>query len=399
MAPRWRFDRRELAGSLGDLGTLLPIIIGLVSLNGMHAMPILLCVGLYYVASGAYFGVPTPVQPMKVVGAYAIALALEPAEITSAGLWLGGILLLLAATRAITFIADLVPRSVVRGVQLTTGVLLLLQGVRFVLGESSLQQSRGLAEPFLSVQALGPVPLGIIIGVVAFVTILVLLDNKVAPAGLVVVVAGAVVGLALGAHGQLAGLEVGFHLPELLPYGMPTASHLVVGLTVLALPQIPMTLGNAVVAQADLSEEYFGKDARRSTTRAITASMGLANLAAVAVGGMPMCHGAGGLAAHYRFGARTAGSNVIIGVVFVAAALLVGDQGARVLSVLPFSVLGALLVFAGAQLAMMIGDISERRHIFVVVLILGVSLATTLAWGFAVGLVLAWALRHPKLNV
>jgi SulP family sulfate permease len=254
-------------------------------------------------------------------------------------------------------------------------------------------------EPFLSVQSFGPVPIGIVIGACAFVTILLLLENKLAPAGLVVVVAGALLGLLLGAGRSLSDLTVGFHLPEILPIGMPETSTLIVALTVLALPQFPMTVGNAVIAQADLSQEYFGKEARRCTTRAFTTSMGLANVVVALLGGMPLCHGAGGLAAHYRFGARTAGSNLMIGLVFLSLGLLFGEGGRGILSLLPLSVLGALLVFAGSQLAMTILDIRERRDLFVVVLILGLSVAQNLAVGFLAGILLAHLLRWKRLEV
>jgi SulP family sulfate permease len=157
-----------------------------------------------------------------------------------------------------------------------------------------------------------------------------------------------------------------------------------------------MTIGNAVVAQADLTREYFGDDAARTTPRALAVSMGVANLGAAAVGGMPLCHGAGGLAAHYRFGARTSGANLMIGGAFLVAALVLGDMAMGVLTLLPFAVLGALLCFAGVELALMIKDVRERRDLLVVLVMLGVTLATSLAVGFGVGIVLAWLLPHAS---
>ena len=396
----FRFNRHELAGSLGDFGTLLPLAIGLIQINGLHATSVLLMVGLYYLTSGAYFRTTMPVQPMKVVSAYAIAAALEPTVITTAGFILGVILLLLALTSAIDLIGALVPKSVIRGVQLTTGLLLLSKGIHFIVGDSEFQVARGLVEPFLSVQALGPIPISMLLGTAAFVIILLLLKNRVAPAALVVVISGFIGGLALGGAPAIAALEVGFNLPTWLPHGTPTTAEAVTALVVLALPQIPMTLGNAVLAQADLAQEYFGKEAaRRSTPKALTLSMGLANIITACVGGMPMCHGAGGLAAHYRFGARTAGSNVMIGALFVVAAVLLGDNAATLFGVLPFSILGALLAYAGVQLALVILDVTERRDLFVVIMLVGIALATNLAVGFVVGIILAYALKHSRFDV
>jgi SulP family sulfate permease len=114
---------------------------------------------------------------------------------------------------------------------------------------------------------------------------------------------------------------------------------------------------------------------------------------------MPLCHGAGGLAAHYRFGARTAGSNLMIGALFLLVGVLVGDEAVAVFSVLPFSVLGALLCFAGTQLAMMILDVKERADLFVVVTMLAVSLVSNLGIGFGVGIVAAVLFRYTKMKV
>ncbi len=397
--PPLRFDRREIAGSLGDLGTLLPLTIGLVLVCGLDAGTLLAVAGAFYLLSGLYFRIPTPVQPMKAIGAYAIAQALSPAEIHASGLWMAAFLLILALTGAISWVGSLVPRSVVRGIQLAAGTLLMAKGIGFVLGTSTIQESKGASEPFLLVQSLGPVPVGIVLGVVTAIVVLALLDSKRAPAALVVVIGGTLVGLALGGAKNLEGFALAPALPRPLAGGLPDTGILVLALTSLALPQVPMTLGNAVISQADVAREYFGDGARRMTLRALAVSMGLANLASAALGGMPMCHGAGGLAAHYRFGARSAGMNLIIGGTLLLFGLLAGEHATALLSLLPFAVMGVLLAFAGAQLALMIRDVKERNDLFVVLVILAVALATNLAWGFAVGLLLAFAFRYTRTSV
>ena len=396
---RPRFDRSELGGALGDLGTFLPLSLGLILVCGMDAAALLICAGLFYALAGLYFRIPTPVQPMKTIGAYAIAEAIAPAQIHAAGLWMAAILLVLAGTGAITLAGKLVPKPVVRGVQLSTGILLMAKGVDFILGTSAIQQARGATEPFLAVQSIGPLPIGILLGVAAAAAVLMLLENRIAPAALVVVLAGASIGTALGGYRELAGFSLGLHLPQPLPHGLPDAGLLVIALTALALPQLPMTLGNATIAQADLAREYFGDRARRMTLRGLATSMGLANLASALLGGMPMCHGAGGLAAHYRFGARTAGANLMIGGALVAFGVLAGDRAVSVMTLLPFAVLGALLLFAGAQLALMVRDVTGRRDLFVSLMILGIALATNLAWGFGVGIALAYAFRFTKMKI
>ena len=167
----------------------------------------------------------------------------------------------------------------------------------------------------------------------------------------------------------------------------------------IVLPQLPMTLGNAVIANSDLANDYFGKDAERTTYRSLTVSMALANIFSFLMGGIPLCHGAGGLAAHYRFGARTAGSNLIIGILFLILSVFLGVHSLSVIYLIPMAILGVLLLFAGSQLTLTIIDLKERKDLFVALLILGITLASNLAAGFVAGIVFCYLLKIEKLKI
>ena len=399
MSPPYKFNRLEFAGSLGDLGTILPLAIGMIMINGLNPSGLFLTVGIFYIFSGLYYGVTIPVQPMKVIGAYAIAMGLSAPQVAASGALIGVLLLIIGGTGAVTFIGKYTPKAVVRGVQLSTGTLLVTQGIKFMVGTTKFQVLREAAEPYLSIQGLGPVPIGVVIGIVGGVLTLLLLDNKRFPAGLLIVLGGLFMGLILGTHEGFDKFRLGLYIPKILPFGMPSSIDFSFALLVLVLPQLPMTLGNAVIANADLSREYFETDSKRVTYRALCISQGLANLLSFLVGGMPMCHGAGGLAAHYRFGARTAGSNILIGGIFVILALFLGTHSLTVVYLLPMSVLGVLLIFAGSQLALTIIDLNERKDLFVALVILGITLASNLAVGFVVGIALAYALKSERLSV
>ena len=399
MTSHFKFDRNELAGSLGDLGTLLPIAIAMVLLNGLDPLGLFLSIGLFYILSGIYFGVTVPVQPMKVIGAYAIATAMAPSEILASTLLMGVLLLIIGLTGAIELIRKYTPKAVIRGVQLSTGALLIAGGIKFLIGTSKFQELQQAAEPYLTVQALGPMPVGIIIGVIGGIATLLLLDNKKFPAGLIVVLGGVITGLLLGARIDLGPDVIGFNLPEIFPLPLPKRADFTFALFALVLPQLPMTLGNAVLAYTDLSKTYFGDQSSKVSNRKVCVSMALANFLSFCLGGMPLCHGAGGLAAHYRFGARTAGSNVMIGAIFAALALLLGDHIINLFNLLPMSILGILLIFAGSQLAMTIMDLEGRKEYFVVTLMLGITLASNLAAGFVIGIVVAHLLRWKRLSV
>ena len=396
---RFRFNRLEVAGSLGDLGTLLPLAIGMILINGLNPVGLFFTIGLYYIIAGLYFGVTVPVQPMKVIGAYAIATGLPSSQIIASGFTIAVVLLVIGATRAVDLLGRYTPRSVVRGVQLSTGVLLMSQGVKLIIGTSRFQALQQAAEPYLSVHHIGPVPIGIVIGCLGLLLTLLLLDNKKLPAGLVVVLCGFALGAIIGTHQGFDRLRLGLHLPRLLPFAFPSLEDFTLAFLILVLPQVPMTLGNAVIAYADLSREYFGENSRRVTYRGACVSMAVANGISSLLGGMPLCHGAGGLAAHYRFGARSAGSNLIIGAVFIVLVLFLGEQILAALYLLPLSILGVLLVFAGSQLAMTILDMMSRKELFVILLMLGITLGSNLAAGFIAGLIIANLLRSEKLRV
>jgi SulP family sulfate permease len=190
-----------------------------------------------------------------------------------------------------------------------------------------------------------------------------------------------------------------FHLPQILPFGIPATADFSFALLVLVLPQLPMTLGNAVLAYTDLSKVYFADGSARVTNRAACVSMALANFLSFIVGGMPLCHGAGGLAAHYRFGARTAGSNLIIGFIFVALAVVLCGNIVSFFNLLPMAILGVLLIFAGLQLALTVMDLEDRKDYFVAMMILGITLASNLAAGFIAGMIIAHLLRWKRLSV
>lgn len=382
------FNRTEFAGSLGDLGTLLPLAAGLIIINRLDPTGIFFTIGLFYILTGLYFRVTCPVEPMKVISGYAIAMSISAAQIQASCFWVAVILLLFGLTGLIDVITRFISKPVIRGIQLATGILLITQGVHLMLGSSKLQLVQGTAEPYLQIQRVGFLPIGLLLGLGLGLLCLVLLDNKRLPAAVVVIGAGVLIGLLAGSRQGWEDLTLGLNLPALLPYGLPTAADFSFALVILILPQIPMTIANAVIANADLSSQYFGKKSSRVTQRGLCVSMALANATSFFLAGIPLCHGAGGLASRYRFGARTGGSNLIIGIIFLLIAVMFGEHTLILVHLLPLSVLGVLLVFAGAQLGLTVIDMHDRKEFFVILLIVGITLAANLAAGFLVGILI-----------
>ncbi len=394
-----KFNRMEIAGSLGDLGALLPISIAMVLVNGLNPVGLFFSIAMFFIISGLYFDITVPVQPMKVIGAYAIATALTPSQILASSLLMGIFLLVIGLTGTIEIIRKYTPKPVIRGVQLSTGAMLISGGIKFIIGTSKFQLLQNTAEPYLSIQFFGPIHVGIVIGVIGGIATFFLLDNKKFPAGLIVVIGGFMAGLILGARLDLSGSGLGFNIPQIFPFPFPEKADFTFALFALVLPQLPMTMGNAVLAYTDLSKKYFKEKSSKVSNRKVCISMALANFLSFCLGGMPLCHGAGGLAAHYRFGARTAGSNLIIGFLILILALVLGKNIVSFFNLLPMSILGILLVFAGSQLTLTIMDLNNRKEFFVCTMILGITLASNLAMGFIAGMVIAHFLRWDKLSV
>lgn len=399
MSKYFAFNRMEFSGSLGDLGTILPLTLGMVLVNGMDPRGVFFCFGLYYIFSGYYFRVTSPVEPMKVIAAYALAAGLSASQIQASGLLIALILLVLGGTNLISSIRNKIPLAVIRGVQLTTGTLLIMKGIQLMSGTSPIQLVHQVAEPYLRVQSIGLVPIGILIGTGLSALTLFLYNNSKIPAAVTVVAIGFLIGIIL--HQPEGNESLGFQLslPVFLPYGIPNLADFTFALMALVLPQIPMTVGNAIIANADLSASYFPETGKKVTGRSLCLSMGFANFAASFLGGIPMCHGAGGLASRYRFGARTAGSNLMIGAIFILLVLLFGQNILTILHHIPLAALGVLLVFAGIQLSLTVIDVSARKDMFVVIVILGITLVQNLAVGFLVGIILALVLKSKRISV
>ncbi len=398
LSKAFAFNRMEFAGSLGDLGTILPLGVGMVLINGLDPGSIFLCVALFYITSGLYYRVTCPVEPMKVISAYALASGIPAIQIQASCLWMFLLLFILGWTGLINRVQKWVTTPVIRGVQLSASLLLILQGMKLIVGKSPVQILQQAAEPFFSLQSLGGVPLGwIIAGVLGLLT-LTLLDNKRIPAAIVVVGIGLLLGLVLGDPSNIT-FNPGISALQLLPYGIPGTGDFMTAFFLLALPQIPMTIGSAVISTADLSAQYFPETGKRVTTKALCIGMALANLSAFFIGGMPMCQGVGGLASRYRFGARTGGSNLIIGAIFLVLVFSFGSHIVNIIHLIPFSALGILLCFAGMQLGLSILDMRQRSQMAVALLMAGTTLAVNLSIGCLIGILFDALLRWRKVEL
>ena len=378
MVPSIRLDRHELAGAVADVGVLVPIAAALIVSNGLSATAVLLPAALLYIAAGLIYRLPVPVQPLKAFGAIAIAQGLGADEIAAGALLMGVIFLGLGATGLIDLAARVFPRALIRGVQLSVGLLFL-------------KIAWGLVEDppkSFTAHALDPtiaIPLGLAFLFVALVFRRYLIALVLVATGLVIAITDSAGGLSFG--------------PSALD--LPAFSWATFGtaLTVLVLPQLPLSFANSCVATADAARTYFGEAASRVRAGRLATTLGAANVLSGVISGMPVCHGAGGLTAHRSFGARTGGAPLFLGVVLLALALGLGAGLATLLAAFPLTILAALLAAAGVMHLGLLRDLRGARE-WGIALIVGVlGLLTNLAIGLAAGLLLWWAstlLRRPQ---
>jgi MFS superfamily sulfate permease-like transporter len=361
----------EWAGAFGDLGTLIPFVAAYIGVLKMDPFGVLFAFGAAMLACGLYYKTPFPVQPMKAIGAVAALQAVQTAVVTptavySAALVTGAIWLLLGITGLAARVTRLVPPTVVIGIVFGLGFGFMLEGIRMMRTDW-------------------------LIAVIGGVGTLLLMGNRTIPAMFVLLVFGATVGafqqpvlLTALMHAGAALHVPTFALTEL------SWNQFVVGALLLALPQIPLTLGNAVIAIKEENNRLFPH--RPVTEGGVSISTGIMNLFSASVGGVPMCHGAGGMAGHVTFGAKTGGAVVILGCVLLVLAFFFSDSVDLLFRLFPRAVLGVILFLTGAQLALGSSALPAERSSRVVVLLT----AALCMWNVGAGFIAGIALHHAQ---
>ena len=370
-----RYNLTELAGAFGDLGTLIPFVVGYVAVMKIDPLGILFMFGVSELVVGLYYKTPIPVQPMKAIGGAAIASggAMSPGMICGAGLFTGLFWFLAGTTKTVNLATRLASKPIIRGIVLGLGLMFITEGIKMML-----------VTPWL--------------GGVGLVVTFLLLTYPRFPAmfALLIIGAGAVYLLDPVQAKQLLSMRPAFRLPE-LTFARMSWGELVSGSLVLAIPQLPLTIGNAVIAIRAENNELFPD--RPVSDRMMAVSQGIMNLLSAPFGGIPLCHGAGGMAGHVRFGARTGGSLVMLGVLVMALALCFSRSVGLLFQIFPRAVLGVILFFAGAELAITTRDIgSKKEDVYVMLVVAGFAM-WNMGAAFLAGIILYQALSRGWLKI
>lgn len=353
----------DISGAFGDIGVLFPIAIALIIQNGFNTTAVFFMAGLFYIVSSYYFKITMPVQPLKAMSAIAIASGLSFEMINAAGVIMGIILLFISFTGLSVRLGRIFPVSVVRGIQLGLGLMLIKTSLSLMNNDISV---------------------AVVAGVILAASMLVV--KRIPPLIPILIIAIAI---------SLKGIEVTSVGPLALNPKFPDLNNLWIGFTMLVLPQIALTFGNAIVATEATGKLLYGKRAEALNLKRIPMSMGIANIASGIFGGAPMCHGSGGLTAHCKFGATSERSGYIIGFTLIALAIFFGASALSIIAAFPKGILGVLLCYVGLQHSLFIRDILQDGTALCIALTTAVLgfITGNLTIGFLTGIGIHYAIR------
>jgi MFS superfamily sulfate permease-like transporter len=356
----FEFNLRELAGSMGDFGTLFPLALGFIAVNGMDPAGLFIMMGLTNIALGLIYRLPMPLEPKKVIAVTAIAQEWPSHLIYNSAFGLGLLWFLLVFTGLLRKLIAITPLFLVRGIQVALAVML---GWR-------------------AIEMMAPAPF---LGLVAVVLVLLLRESRYAPAAVVVMALGVGIMAWRGELQQAVVFDV--TLPSLT---LPRPEAIWEAMLLAGFAQIPLSITNAVIATAALIREYFPE--KTVDERKLMLNMGAMNVISSFFGGMPMCHGAQGLAGQYYFGARTGGTPILEGLIEISFGLFLSRSIASILAAFPMALIGGMMFMVAVQLGK--GAVKLRGWKLGLAAITAiVSVVTNMAVGFIIGLGVTHLLR------
>jgi hypothetical protein len=363
-----RFDRNEWSGAFGDMGTDFPLIAGMILAAGLDPTGVLIAFGLMQITTGLIYRMPMPVQPLKAMAVLVIAQKATGSVLFGAGLAIAIMMLTLSATGLLDVLARTIPKAVVRGIQFGLGLQLAQLALKDYL------PADGNA--------------GYLLGAISFVVILALLGNRRFPPAMFVIALGILFAVFWKGAGVGWLHTLGVAMPKL---HIPTRQEVWTGFLLLAIPQIALSLGNSVLATKQLASDLFPE--RRLTIRKIGFTYSLMNFVNPFLGGVPTCHGSGGMAGHYAFGGRTGGSVIIYGLFYLFLGVFASGAFQQVVVFFPKPMLGIILVFEAVALILLLRDLSASKSELAIA-VFGGLMAVTLPYGYVIALVVGTAIFY-----
>jgi hypothetical protein len=358
---RIKINRNEFSGAFGDIGTDLPLIVGMLLATNLEMSNTLIVFGILQILTSVIYGIPMPVQPLKAVALIVITQKLSAAVIWGGGIAIGVIMLVLTLTGLLSWLNKIIPKTVIRGIQLGLGIQLCLLSMRDYIPADK--------------------TIGYIFASIAFIIGIVLIGNRKYPPAVFIILLGFVY-VAFFKNLPVSEIRIAFphaYFPQI------TYQNVIAGMIILAIPQIPLSLGNSIFATNQIVTDLFPEKKINVTKIGLTYS--LMNIIGPLFGGIPVCHGSGGIAGHYTFGGRTGGSTMIYGSFYLILGLLFSTNSPELLQIFPKPLLGVILLFEGIALILLVKDIITDRKMFFIAILVAIC-ANGLPNGYFFGLVI-----------
>ncbi|GAB4219569.1 MAG TPA: putative sulfate/molybdate transporter [Spirochaetota bacterium] len=352
------FDRNELSGAFGDIGTVIPLVVGVLLATGMDAGKVFMAYGLMQIITGLVYKIPMPVQPLKVVALIVITQKLSADILLCGGLAVGILMLVFTVSGLIDSFTKIIPKAVIRGIQFGLGLQLVMLSLKEYIPSERFSDY--------------------ILVVVAFLIAVAFMGNRRIPPALVLIPAGIFYGMIFNTGVHYQKLSHTITVVDAL-----TFENIVNGIVILALPQIPLSLGNSIFATSQLSHDLFPEKSVQPRKIAFTYS--LMNIINPFIGGIAVCHGSGGMAGHYAFGGRTGGSVIIFGALMITTGFIFGSDGIYIARLFPLPLLGVILFFEALTLLVLIGDVMHNSFDLKIALAVA-ALIVAIPYGYVVGM-------------
>jgi len=363
-----KFNRHEIAGSFGDIGTDLPLIVGMIQAVNLNSASVFIIFGISQMFAGFFYGLPMPMQPLKAMAVLVITQKVPGEILFGAGLAIGIFMLILTLSGGLNLLARLIPLCVVRGLQFGLGLSLASLALKTYIPSAGIP--------------------GYIIAALGFLILITTPKSSRIPAGIAVILLGLLYAGLFSLNFQEIGSNIGLAIPE---FYQPKWSDILTGFVILALPQIPLSISNSLIATEQTVKDLFPE--QRVSIRRIGLTYAIANVIAPFFGGIPVCHGCGGLAGHYALGARTGGSVILYGSMYLIIGLFFSPVFGEVVQVFPQPILGVILLFESLTLLLLIADQAAEKNKFIIALIVGLF-ALLVPQGYILGMIIGTGLYY-----
>lgn len=367
LTDRIKLNRNELSGAFGDIGTDLPLIIGMLLATNLEMSNTLIVFGVLQIITSLIYGIPMPVQPLKAVALIVITQKVSASVIWGGGLAIGVIMLIITLTGLLTWLNKVIPKTVIRGIQLGLGIQLSLLAMRDYIPADK--------------------TIGYIFVLIAFIIAIILIGNRKYPPAVFILLLGFVYVIFFK---NVPVSEISIAIPHAY-FPHLTYKDIMTGLVVLAIPQIPLSLGNSIFATNQIVKDLFPD--KKISVKKIGFTYSVMNILASLFGGIPVCHGSGGIAGHYTFGGRTGGSTLIYGLFYLILGLLFSNNSPEFLQIFPKPLLGVILLFEGIALIILVKDIITDKKMFFIAIVVALC-ANGIPNGYFVGLIVGTILYY-----